>query len=453
MQPDVDLQRHVLDVMSRGHIRVAVMGNVDSGKSTLIGTLRQGHLDDGNGINRKYVTKFYHELESGRTSTVTSHLLAFDSAGESIVPPRNFGRYTEAYLAQKAQKCTVSLMDVAGHEKYLKTTIAGLSRGMADYALVLVNASQGVTYMTNHHLGLCQMCGVPVIVVITKVDSAPPDVLRHTRSTVATAIRSSNIEKSRFAIRKTADIAHVCDKMHSVAPVLELSCVSGEGLDLLQYLLCALPQRRIHSTKMNRPLEFLLEQFYTVPGVGLVLFGFVNAGKAKKGDTVYAGPLSDGAFIKTTIKSIHVAQTVVDEVWAGHSACFAVSLSKKQKSMLTRKGIVLLSEPMDAPAVGFTADICLAKGDSVTMIKGQTQTTMHILHLKQACRLEDFDFMEDKKKVTDSFDNAVLRPGQRAVAKFKFLQSPQYVRSGMRVIIRDGHVRGVGIVKGVQSST
>ena len=418
------LEQHVLNVMSQGHIRVAVMGNVDSGKSTLIGTLRHSQLDDGNGVNRKLVTKFRHELESGRTSTVTTHLLAFDKEGQMIVPPRNAGRYTEAILAREADGRAVSLMDVAGHEKYFKTTISGLSPGMADYALVFVNASQGVTYMTNHHLSLCQMCGIPVIVVITKVDSAPADVLRHTRSTVAAAIRSSNIGKSRFAVRKTADIAHVKDKIHAVTPVLDVSCVSGEGLDLLREILKSLPKRRMHSKKINRSFEFLLEEVFNVTGVGMVLSGFVNAGKVKRGDVVCAGPLSGGSFIRTTVKSIHVAQTPVDEAWAGHSACFAVSMTKKQRNMLSRKGTVILSEPMQESAVGFTADICLATGDSVTMVKGQTQTTMHILHSKQSCRLEDFEIVDDCGMM-ESFDKSVLRPGQRAIARFKFLQGPQ----------------------------
>ena len=444
-------QQHVLNVMSDGHIRLAVMGNVDSGKSTLIGTLCHGHLDDGNGINRRLVTKLRHELNSGRTSTVTSHLLAFDEAGQTIEPPRNPGRYVDAFLAKEAHERTVSLLDVAGHEKYFKTTIAGLSRGMADYALVLVNASQGVTYMTNHHLLLCQMCGIPVIVVVTKVDAAPPDVLRHTRRTVAEAIRSTAIGKARFAVRKMTDITHVSDKVQALTPVLEISCVTGEGLDLLCQMLRLLPKRRMHSKKINRSFEFLLEEIFNVPGVGLVLSGFVNAGRTKIGGTLYAGPLSDGTFIKTTVKSIHVAQTPVDEVWAGHWACFAVYLTKKQKSMLTRKGMVLLSEPMGALATGFTAEICLAKENSVTMVKGQTQTTIHILHLKQSCRLEEFEILDDCG-IADSFEQTVLRPGQRAQARFEFLQGPQYVRSGMRVIIRDGHVRGVGIIAEVHTA-
>eukprot|EP00163_Fabomonas_tropica_P023158 TRINITY_DN40450_c0_g1_i1.p1 TRINITY_DN40450_c0_g1~~TRINITY_DN40450_c0_g1_i1.p1 ORF type:complete len:137 (+),score=39.77 TRINITY_DN40450_c0_g1_i1:706-1116(+) len=50
-------------------IRCAVMGNVDSGKSTLLGVLTQGGLDNGRGKARANVFRHPHEIESGRTSS------------------------------------------------------------------------------------------------------------------------------------------------------------------------------------------------------------------------------------------------------------------------------------------------------------------------------------------------------------------------------------------------
>jgi GTPase len=106
--------------------------------------------------------KHKHELLSGRTSTIATHLLGLKDNGNTFVSSH------QSEVALKA-KHLVTLMDLAGHEKYLKTTIAGLSRGMADYALVLVNSMQSPTHMTRHHLKLCVSMGIPVIVVMTKV--------------------------------------------------------------------------------------------------------------------------------------------------------------------------------------------------------------------------------------------------------------------------------------------
>ena len=52
-------------------IRIAVAGNVDSGKSTLAGVIVNNLLDDGKGLCRNLVMRNKHELESGRTSNIS----------------------------------------------------------------------------------------------------------------------------------------------------------------------------------------------------------------------------------------------------------------------------------------------------------------------------------------------------------------------------------------------
>jgi len=51
-------------------VRCAVVGNVDSGKSTTLGVLSRGALDDGRGKARVGLFRHKHEIESGRTSSV-----------------------------------------------------------------------------------------------------------------------------------------------------------------------------------------------------------------------------------------------------------------------------------------------------------------------------------------------------------------------------------------------
>ncbi len=62
-------------------IRVAVVGNVDSGKSTLLGVLTRGQLDNGRGLARMNVFVHKHEIETGRTSSISHEILGFDSKG------------------------------------------------------------------------------------------------------------------------------------------------------------------------------------------------------------------------------------------------------------------------------------------------------------------------------------------------------------------------------------
>jgi ribosome biogenesis GTPase A len=73
------------ETLSSRNIRVAVVGNVDAGKSTLIGTLTTSSLDDGRGSSRTAIMKHRHKIiETGRTSTATTHLLGYRHSGEPI---------------------------------------------------------------------------------------------------------------------------------------------------------------------------------------------------------------------------------------------------------------------------------------------------------------------------------------------------------------------------------
>ncbi|KAL6758892.1 hypothetical protein V8C86DRAFT_3133984 [Haematococcus lacustris] len=65
-------------------VRVAVIGNVDSGKSTLVGVLTRSMLDDGRGLARSKVFKHAHEEATGRTSSIGQHTLCLDAAGNVL---------------------------------------------------------------------------------------------------------------------------------------------------------------------------------------------------------------------------------------------------------------------------------------------------------------------------------------------------------------------------------
>ena len=54
-------------------ITIATLGSVDAGKSTLISTIMCGKLDDGNGLNRKLVARYTHEITTGKTSAISTH--------------------------------------------------------------------------------------------------------------------------------------------------------------------------------------------------------------------------------------------------------------------------------------------------------------------------------------------------------------------------------------------
>ncbi|CAN0539552.1 unnamed protein product, partial [Ectocarpus sp. 12 AP-2014] len=106
-----------------------MIGNVDSGKSTLIGVLSSSGLDDGRGAARSLVLRHRHEQENGRTSAVTMEIMGYAKDGKQV--RSSFGAFSLAQsfclsVSRWAEVVnhsdrSVTLIDLCGHEKYLKT--------------------------------------------------------------------------------------------------------------------------------------------------------------------------------------------------------------------------------------------------------------------------------------------------------------------------------------------
>ncbi len=92
-------------------LRCAVVGNVDAGKSTLVSVLTTGRLDDGRGCARARVFRHAHEIESGRTSSVSQVSLFFGPEGACLVDDGS--HRGSACDVSSASKC-INLVDLAG---------------------------------------------------------------------------------------------------------------------------------------------------------------------------------------------------------------------------------------------------------------------------------------------------------------------------------------------------
>lgn len=110
-------------------------------------------MDDGRGLSRKAIFRHKHEEESGRTSSVATAYMGFDEAGEQILSKRAGKLIPWVELAKVARK-RIQLIDLAGHEKYLKTTVFGLTGMQPDIVVVVIGANMGVKRMTKEHLAI-----------------------------------------------------------------------------------------------------------------------------------------------------------------------------------------------------------------------------------------------------------------------------------------------------------
>ena len=175
--------------------RIAVVGNVDAGKSSMLGVLVKGDLDDGRGKARVNLFRHKHEIETGRTSSVGMEIMGFDTAGQVVVSDTPGRKLSWEEIGKRSAK-VITFTDLAGHERYLRTTVFGLLSSSPNYCLLMVAANNGLIGMSKEHLGIALALNVPVMVVITKIDICPPQILEQTITQITRILKSPRREEN-----------------------------------------------------------------------------------------------------------------------------------------------------------------------------------------------------------------------------------------------------------------
>lgn len=411
--------------------RIVVVGNVDAGKSTLLGVLVKGSLDDGRGKARVNLFRHKHEIESGRTSSVGMEIMGFDTHGE-IVGGGQGRKLSWEEIGKKSAK-VISFSDLAGHERYLRTTVFGMLSSSPDYCLLMVAANNGLIGMSKEHLGIALAVNVPVMVIITKIDICPPQILQQTITQLTRILKSPGARKIPIFVKDMEETINTATQFVSqrICPIFQVSNVTGEGLDLVRTFLNLLPQHGHYNAEA--PFEFLVNDTFSVPFVGTVVSGIVKSGAVHSGDTVQIGPDSLGQFTTTTIKSIERKRIPVNVCSAGQSGSFALKRVRRKE---VRKGMVVLSKLDRPPKVyrEFVAEVLILS--HATTIRPKYQAMLHVGAVSQTCAIIDID-------------RPFIRTGDRALVAFRFLQRPEFLKPGDRVLFREGRTKGLGIVKNV----
>ncbi|KAK3762144.1 hypothetical protein RRG08_024953 [Elysia crispata] len=406
-------------------IRVAVVGNVDAGKSTLLGVLTHGELDNGRGMARQKLFRHKHEMESGRTSSVGNDILGFDAAGGVVNKP-DHGHLDWIKICEEAAK-VITFIDLAGHERYLKTTVFGMTGHAPDFAMLMIGANAGVIGMTKEHLGLALALNVPVFVVITKIDMCPPNVLQETLKLLNKILKSPGCRKIPVLVQSMDDVVVTATNFTSerMCPVFQVSNVTGSNLDLLKMFLNLLSTR--HKCDSSEPAEFQIDDTFSVPGVGTVVSGTLLQGYIKLNDTLLLGPDNLGQFQPLPIKSIHRKRMPVREVRGGQTASFAL---KKIKRASIRKGMVLVSPRLEPQACWeFEGEILVLHHPTTISVKYQAM--VHVGSVRQTATI-----------LTMTEEH--LRTGDKATVRFRFIKNPEYLKPDMRMVFREGRTKAVG---------
>ncbi|XP_041723077.1 GTP-binding protein 2 isoform X1 [Coregonus clupeaformis] len=441
---DADIPRKIAEVLIRKvpddqqflDLRVAVLGNVDSGKSTLLGVLTQGELDNGRGRARLNLFRHLHEIQTGRTSSISFEILGFNSKGEVV-------NYSESRTAEEICESAskmITFIDLAGHHKYLKTTIFGLTSYCPDFAMLVVSANTGIAGTTREHLGLAMALKVPIFIVVSKVDLCKRDTVERTVRQLERILKQPGCNKVPLVVSTADDAVTAAQQFAqspSITPIFTVSSVSGESLDLLKVFFNIIPplsNSKEQEELMQQLTEFQVDEIYTVPDVGTVVGGTLYSGICHEGEQLVVGPTDSGQFLKLTVCSIQRNRSACRVLRAGQAATLALDTFDRS---LLRKGMVMVSPEMNPTICWlFEAEIVLLF-HAKTFHKG-FQVTVHVGNIRQTATVKAVHGKEE------------LRTGEKAVVCFKFIKHPEYLKVGAKLLFREGATKGIGQVTKLQ---
>ncbi|MGZ7043717.1 MAG: GTPBP1 family GTP-binding protein [Methanobacterium sp.] len=409
----------------KDHMLVGVAGHVDHGKSTLVGTLTTGNLDNGSGRTRIFLDLQKHEMERGLSADLSFAIYGFCKG----IPARVKNPLNKKEKAKLVEECdrVISFVDTVGHEPWLRTTIRGIVGQKLNYGLVTVAANEGPTHITKEHLGIIMAMDLPVIIVITKTDMVDDDKVDEVKIKVFELLKL--VGRIPYMVKEGNDAEFVAKNMNQhIVPVIKVSALTGDGLNLLDDLFLNLP---IIDEDKNRAKPFMMyiDKVYSVIGVGTVVSGTVRQGKVKKGDKLLLGPESSGKFREVGVKSIEMHHYKKDHAEAGEVV--GISITGVDIDDIVR-GMIICSSDYEMKAIrDFEADVAILVHP--TTIKEGYECITHIETIAETTAFEPLD-----KEYMSAGDNGRVR--------MRFKYRPYCVKEGQKIIFREGRSKGIGTI-------
>jgi len=285
----------------------------------------------------------------------------------------------------------IVFIDVPGHEKLIKTMVAGASN--IDAALLVIAADEGISIQTKEHFDILRLLGIKRgIVALTKSDLVTEDRILEVTDQVKNFSRDSFLEE---------------------APIIPVSAVDGSGVVDLKKALMALGDEigiRHDSGIFRMPVD----RVFTMRGFGTVIAGTILSGKVEEGDKVEIYPDR----ITGKVRGIQVHHSKVDRSVLGKRT--ALNLQDVKKEVLKRGQCA--GEPGSlTPTFRLDANLRLLKSYG-KKIKNRTRIRLHVGTAEIISRLV-------------LLEGDVVLPGQETLVQF-VLESPTVALPGDHFVIR-----------------
>ncbi|WP_336291884.1 selenocysteine-specific translation elongation factor [Aeromonas dhakensis] len=187
---------------------------------------------------------------------------------------------------------TIGVIDVPGHERYIRNMVAGL--WSLDLVLLVIAADEGWMPMTGDHLRLLKAMGVPrLLVCINKCDLVSPDELL--------LLEESLLER-------------VMDESGMVPDIVSVSAKTGENMAALHTAIVRQlgDMAEHHAPREQAAPRLYVDRVFTANGTGTVLTGTLQQGSLKVGDKLRLYP----ADREVQVRSLQAYHQSVDEIGA-----------------------------------------------------------------------------------------------------------------------------------------
>src|SRR5215211_697295 len=355
------------------------MGEADEHRISLtIGTA--GHVDHGKTTLVRYMT-----------GTDTDRLEEEHRRGISIVPG-----YAELDLPSGRR---ASLVDVPGHERFVKNMVSGATG--VDAFLLVVAADDSVMPQTIEHLDILRILGVEQgVVALSKVDAVDQETVELAELEVEELLESRNVS----------------------APLVRVSGTTGEGVDELMLALDALAGDEAEWRREDLA-RLPIDRAFVLRGIGVVVTGTLWSGEIRPGDVLHT-PTGLHPRVRGVQNHGHPAEVA----YAG--ARTALDLTGVEASEISA-GDVLLSYPVPAAR---DLDVRIRLVENARPLAHGVRVRLHHGTSSTNARI----------RLTDREE---LEPGVSALARLK-LDEPFVTLRGDRFVLRsmDGVTIGGGTV-------
>lgn len=203
------------------------------------------------------------------------------------------------------------IVDVPGHERFIKHMLAGA--GGFDLVLLVIAADEGVMPQTKEHLDIMRLLQVENgVVVLTKIDLVDEEWLELVREDVQNALKGTALEE---------------------APLVQVSAVTGQGLDDLLHLLDRVAEET--PTKAGPgSLRLPVDRVFSITGFGTVVTGTLLSGEIRVGEAVEVQPQG----LSSRVRSLQSHGQKVELVEAGQRV--AVNLAGLEVEQIKRGSVV-----------------------------------------------------------------------------------------------------------------